>query len=387
MAWTLDDLRAEIPVLRNKVYLNTGTLGPSPQAVTVAYIREYQRWQIAGPGWPREYVARRDGMATVRGAVAALIHAEPRDVALAENVTVALNWVIAAMDLHPGDEVVVGMDEHPANRYPWRALEAMGRIRVVPWPMQGDDEELLATLRERIGARTRAVTVSHILQTTGRILPIQEITRICREAGAASIIDGAQSVGQIPVDVRELAPDAYGFNGHKWLLGPVATAGVYVRPEFFQGLGLLPAGSGSAVHDQMGRDAPDVEWVGEPRRWEIGTKNWPLYDGLRRTLEILGEIGWERLRQRSGELVAQFLAELPNGVEEIRVPKRAAMASVRVPGMTGAELADALYREAKVVVRPVDELPAGSVRLSFAPFNNAQDIETALAAFARIARG
>lgn len=387
MAWTLEDLRAEIPVTRNTAYLNTGTLGPSPQSVTVAYIREYQRWQIAGPGWPQEYVARRAGMEPVRRAVGGLLGAPAEDIALAENVSVAINWVAAALDLRAGDEVIVGLEEHPANRYPWRALEAMGRIRVVPWPMQGSDAELLASLAALIGPRTRAVAVSHVLQTSGRVLPAEEIARTCRVRGVLSLIDGAQAVGQIPVDIAQIAPDVYGFNGHKWLLGPIGTAGVYVRPEAFRGLGLLPAGSGSAVHDLFGRDAADVEWLPHPRRWEVGTKNWPLFGGLLRSIEILQEIGFERLWQRSADLVAEFLDGLPEGVAEIPVERRAAMVSVRLPGTAARELADRLHREARVVVRAVEELPAATLRFSFAPFNDGRDVARALGALRSLVRG
>lgn len=387
MPWTLSDLRGEIPVTRSKVYLNTGTLGPSPQAVTVAYIREYQRWQIAGPGWPQEYIARRDGMARVRAAVGELIAASSDDIGLAENISVAINWIAQGIDFRSGDEVIVGLDEHPANRYPWRALEAMGRIRVVPWPMQGDDEELLASLRSLITERTRVVAVSHVLQSTGRVLPAREICGICRAADVLSLIDGAQALGQIPVDVGDMAPDVYGFNGHKWLLGPVGTAGVYVRPGVMQQFSLLPAGAGSAVSDLTGREEADVEWLTSPRRWEIGTRNWPLFDGLHMTLSMLREIGFGELFQRSAELVQMFLGELPAGVEEWRVPNRAAIVSVRVRGLSGGELADRLYRESRVIVRPVEELLPGSVRLSFAPFNDEKDVSAALGALQKVARG
>lgn len=386
MPYTLEDLRSELPVLRSKVYLNTGTLGPSPQAVTVAYIREYQRWQIEGPGWPKEYLRRRDGLSAVRRDIAGLLSVPTDDIGLSENITAAINWVAASLDFQPQDEVIVGMDEHPANRYPWRALEAMGRVKVVPWPMQGDDEELLAALSSRIGERTRAVTVSHVLQTTGRILPVREICAMCRAAGALSLIDGAQALGQIPVDLRDSEPDVYGFNGHKWLLGPVGTAGLYVRPEVMRTLSLLPAGSGSALSDGMGREEPDVKWLATPRRWEVGTRNWPLFDGLSRSIGILGEIGWDNLFRRSDSLVQAFLEQLPKGVELWRVPRRAAMATVRVPNMTGGELADALYASGRIIVRPVDELLPGSVRLSFAAFNNEHDVDMVLQALEKVAR-
>ncbi len=387
MGWTLEDLRSDIPVLRRKVYLNTGTLGPSPQTVTVAFVRAYEQWQVEGPGWPAGYEARRAGMDAVRAEVGLLLGATGERIALAENVSQAINWVAGALPFSEGDEVIVGTHEHPANRYPWRALERMGRIRVVPWEMDGDDDELLTQLERSLTSRTRLVAVSHVLQSTGRVLPAQRIVSLCRSAGALSLIDGAQAIGQMRVDLSALDPDFYGFNGHKWLLAPVGTAGLYARPDAFAHLGLLPAGSGSAEGDLQGRRTDDVAWRETPRRFEVGTRNWPLYTGLGRAIALFAEIGWQRAWDASSARVAEFLAGLPPGVEAVAVPRRAAMVSVRVRDLPARQVVDGLYRHGQVVARAVEELhPREAVRFSFAPFNTPADVEAALAALGEVAR-
>ncbi len=385
--WTLEDLRGDIPVLRRKVYLNTGTLGPSPQTVTVAFVRAYEQWQVEGPGWPQGYEARRAGMDAVRARIALLLGVAGERIALAENISQAINWVAAGYPFAPGDEVIVGTHEHPANRYPWRALERMGRIRVVPWEMDPDDDGLLEQLAQRITPRTRLVTVSHVLQTNGRVLPAERIAALCREKGVRLFLDGAQAIGQLRVDLAAIDPDFYGWNGHKWLLGPVGTAGLYARADAFAELGLLPAGSGSAENDLAGREEDDVPWRAVPRRLEVGTRNWPLYEGLVRAVSLFGEIGWERCFERSHALVEQFLAGLPAGAEEVSVPQRAAMVSVRVGDLPARRAVEELYRRGQVVVRAVEELhPREAVRFSFAPFNVAEDVERALSALRGVLR-
>jgi selenocysteine lyase/cysteine desulfurase len=380
---TLEDLRADVPVLRHKVYLNTGTMGAAPQTVTVRFFKSYEQWQVEGAGWPEAYERRREGMARLRRSASLLLGVPEASLAFAGNVTQAVNLVAQGLAWQDGDEVIVGGDEHPANRYPWRALEAMGRIRVVPWPMAADDEELLADLRRLIGPRTRLVAVSQVLQTSGRILPAAEITAICRSEGVLSLVDGAQAVGQVEVDLAAMDPDFYPFSGHKWLLGPVGTSGVYIRPGNLERIGLLPAGSGSAEHDLAGRLDREVPWRATARRYEVGTANWPLFEGLEAALALRAGIGARQIEAHQRSLAEAFVAGLPQGVELIGVPRRAAMCTVRLP----AGPPDALTRlaaEHRVIARGVGELDPPGLRFSFGPYNNLADVAAAHEALAAL---
>lgn len=380
MAWTLEDLRRDMPVMRRKAYLNTATLGPSPQTVTVECVRAYERWQVEGAGWMDEYERRRDDMEDVRRRLGLLLGASASTLALAGNASQAINWVAQALPFEAGADVIVGSEEHPGNRYPWRALERMGRIRVVTWPMDRDDDALLGALSERIGPRTGLVAVSHVLWTSGRVLPIARIVRACRDAGVRCLVDGAQAVGQIAVDLGALDPDFYAFTGHKWLLGPVGTGGLYVRPEVFGSLGLLPAGEGSV--DGADADRPDVAWRQTPRRWEVGTRNWAFFSGLARAVAILGELQMGNVFAAQRRLVGDFLQDLPRGVSAVEVPERAATVTLRLPGPPERVCA-ALYRHGKVVAYGVDGL---GVRFSFGAYNTSGDIVRTHAAIEAVMR-
>ena len=383
MAYTLSDLRADVPVLRRKTYLNTGTLGAAPQTVTTRFFKSYEQWQVEGAGWPEAYERRRDGMSQVRRALALMLGVPQSGVALAANVTQTVNWIAQGLSWQPGDEVIVGTEEHPANRYPWRALEAMGRIRVVAWPMAEDDAGLIADLARLIGPRTRLVAVSHVLQTSGRVLPAQEIVALCRRRGVLSLIDGAQAVGQIGVDLPSIDPDFYPFAGHKWLLGPVGTSGMYIRETALAGLGLLPAGSGSAQHDLAGREDEGVPWRHEARRFEVGTANWPLYEGLDAALALRAEIGAQVIEEHQRLLAQTFIDGLPSGVELVRVPSAAAMCTVRFP-KGPADALERLASEHRVIARGVGEFVPPGVRFSFGPYNNLDDVAAAHRALAAL---
>ncbi len=383
MGYTLEDLRRDVPVLRRKVYLNTGTMGAAPQAVTVRFFKSYEQWQVEGAGWPEAYERRREGLASARAAVALLLGVPQVSVSFASNVTQTINWIAQGLAWREGDEVIVGADEHPANRYPWRALEAMGRIKVITWQMAEDDEGLLRDLGRLIGARTRLVAVSHVLQTSGRVLPAREIVEICRSRGVSSLIDGAQAVGQVPVDLGAIDPDFYPFSGHKWLLGPVGTSGIYIRPASLSRIGFLPAGSGSAEHDLAGRDQGDVPWRQEARRFEVGTLNWPLFEGLEAAIALRSEIGSSVIEAHQRSLLDAFVDGLPPGVDLAAVPRRAAMCTLRFPDGPEDVLAR-LASEHRVIARRVGELDPPGVRFSFGPYNNLDDVAAAHRALAAL---
>lgn len=383
MGYALEDLRLDVPVLQRKVYLNTGTMGASPQAVTQRFFKAYEQWQIEGSGWPEAYERRRDGMAAVRRSMALLLGVEQASLGFASNVTETINWIAQGIVWRDGDEVIVGAEEHPANRYPWRALEAMGRVKVVVWPMVQDDEALLRDLGRLIGPRTRLVAVSHVLQTSGRVLPAREIAEICRSRGVLSLIDGAQAVGQVPVDLDEIAPDFYPFSGHKWLLGPVGTAGIHIRLENLASIGLLPAGSGSAEHDLAGRDEPSVPWRQEVRRFEVGTRNWPLFEGLDAAIALRAEIGGAAMEAHQRQLADAFVEGLPSGPKLVAVPLRAAMCTLRFP-QGPQDVLERLAAEHRVIARRVGEMEPAGVRFSFGPYNNLEDVSAAHRALAAL---
>jgi selenocysteine lyase/cysteine desulfurase len=213
----VDDLRAQFPVLERLAYLNAGTDGPVPRAAPEAAGRE-----LAGEleeGRTTAHFERRLAMQDeLRAGYAALLGCEAQDVALTTSTSEGIGKVLAGMDLGPGDEIVTSDEEHPGLIGPLIAARERGAtIRAVPF----------AELADAVGPSTTAVACSHVGWRTGAIAPAA-----LAEVGVPVILDGAQGIGAVPVDVVKLNCAAYAASGQKWLCGADGTGSLYVAPAF-----------------------------------------------------------------------------------------------------------------------------------------------------------
>ena len=161
-----------------------------------------------------------------RETAARLIGAAPQDVALTQNTTHGMNLGTASIDWREGDEVISATTEHPGCLVPLHNLRARSGVKVqlVSPPVTPEKVESALT------PRTRLVALSHVDWTSGEILPLREICALARARDVLTLIDGAQSVGNVPVDVPASGADMYAFTGHKWILGPEGMGALYVRP-------------------------------------------------------------------------------------------------------------------------------------------------------------
>jgi L-cysteine/cystine lyase len=214
----------EFPVLEQFAYLNAGTLGPLA-ASTLAAMEERIRFdQELGRGGKAWFDTVFDLRAGVRDRVAALIGASADRLALTDSTTDGCNIVVAGFPFEEGDEVLTTDAEHPGLLAPLHASGARVRVAdVATQPTAEAFDRILAA----ITPRTRLLALSHVLWTTGQVMPVNELRAA---TGLPVLVDGAQSVGAIPVEVGEL--DFYTVSGQKWLCGPESTGALYVRdPE------------------------------------------------------------------------------------------------------------------------------------------------------------
>jgi L-cysteine/cystine lyase len=214
----------EFPVLERFAYLNAGTLGLLSRGTLAAMERRQQADQDQGRGgraWFDDVLALRQ---SARAKVAALIGAGPDRLALTYSTTAGCNVVVAGLDLDRADEVVTTDSEHPGLLAPLHASGATVRVAEVT---TRPTSEALDAIVAAITPRTRLVALSHVIWTTGQIMPVHELRRATE---LPILVDGAQSVGAIDVDVGEL--DFYTVSGQKWLCGPEPSGALYVRePE------------------------------------------------------------------------------------------------------------------------------------------------------------
>ncbi len=249
---TFEEARGLFPVLERAAYLNAGTFGPLARPTIDAMQAELgadgERGRLG-----KEYFDRvLDLRKRLRERFAGLVGAEPGQVALTGSTTDGCNIVLAGLELGPDDEIVTTTDEHPGLVLP---LHASGARVVAADP---DPAAIVAA----VTPRTRLLALSHVLWTTGRLLPVQELKA---QTGLPILVDGAQSVGAIPVDVQGI--DYYTFSGQKWLCGPDATGALVVaepealrigRPSYFAQTSFEPDGSFVA---QAGAARFDPNWL------------------------------------------------------------------------------------------------------------------------------
>lgn len=377
-------VRASLPSLGKEVYLNTGGCGPLP----VAAARALSAWaesaphrgRGSGPGF--EAVAA-EASAT-RAAAGALVGSPPEEIGLTANTTDGLNAVIWGLDWEPGDEIVAPALEHPGLTVPL-AVVARRSGAVVRWiDPDGTGEGLETAVADACGPRTRLVALSHVSWATGAVLDVAGAARAAHSVGALVVVDGAQSVGAIPVDVAESGADAYAFPAHKWLLGPEGLGALWVSREAVGRVELTASGYDSGTeHGLSGAIVPHPGAA----RYEVSTLPAALLPAWRAALEWLdGDLGWDWVHRRVAE--AQSLAR--DGLEAVpgvRVltpgGRQAGLVTFVIPGVVAQEACVALAARG-VVVRWLDR-PA-ALRASPGFFTDDDDLRRLVDGVAAIAR-
>jgi L-cysteine/cystine lyase len=346
---TFDEVRARFPVLERLAYLNAGTFGPlsshTMAAVQAELANDLECGRSGKAYWDRSIELR----AVLAQQLAVLVGVRAEHVALTASTTDGCNIVLAGLDLQPGDEIVTTTHEHFGLVGPLHASGA----RVVA--VEPETEALLAA----VTPRTRLVAVSHVLWTTGQILPVHELRE---RAGVPILVDGAQSVGVFPVDASGL--DFYTVSGQKWLCGPDSTGALVIadpeslrvaRPSSFAQLRYDPDGS---YDPRPGAERFQPNWI-------------PISSivGLTAALQDLPEWRHERAAAQ-----AEQLRELLFGRVEVLVPEaRATLVSFRPPDDDDAAGVVARLAQAGVIVR---DLPGrGLVRASVGWWTSDDDLD------------
>jgi L-cysteine/cystine lyase len=360
-------MSVEFPVLERLAYLNAGTFGPLSRA-TLAAMEARARLDAergrGGKPWFDDVMALRQ---RVRAKLAGTIGAQPDNVALTSATTDGCNLVAAGLGLQPGDDVVTTNAEHPGLLAPLHVSGATVRVAdVTTRPTSAALDAILSA----ITSRTRLIALSHVIWTTGQVMPVHEIRR---ESGLPILVDGAQSVGAIDVEVGQA--DFYTVSGQKWLCGPDATGALYVRdPE-----SLRIAAPSHFSQQSIERDGTFVPVEGASR-FDTGWIAGPALAGLETALE---EAPVDRTSR--GRASARRCRELLRAHgHDVIGDGGATLVSFVTPSGDAAADAVALY-EAGVLVR---DLPGtGWLRASCGWWTSERDLEQLVEALAEIRRG
>ncbi|MCD6202891.1 MAG: cysteine desulfurase, partial [Methanophagales archaeon] len=350
-------IRRDFPILESGIiYMDTAATSLTPEPVLNATLDYYRRYNAnVGRG-----VHRLTRMATAeyeeaRNKVAKFIGARAHEVVFTRNTTEGINMVASGLSMHKGDKVVISLMEHHSNLLPWlRAKRKFGIDIEVVKPANGDKRcELdISDFEAAIDADTRIVAVSHVSNALGSILPIREISRLCRANDVLLLVDGAQSVPHLPVDVKELGCDFMAFSGHK-MLAPTGIGALYIREELMPEIEPLNVGGGGVETASF----VDYKLKAANERFESGTPDISGAIGLGAAVDYLNAIGMENVRRREEELTKELiegLREIP-GVEiygyDTSSDKRIGTVSFNIDGKNPDDVALMLDNKAGIIVR------------------------------------
>jgi selenocysteine lyase/cysteine desulfurase len=335
------DYRAEFPIFRDTIYLNSCSLGALSVRSRARVDQCLDLWERRGAAaWYDVWWA---ALAELRGRYGRLIGAPDGSVGLHPSISSALTAVAESLDYRSRRKVVVSRLDFPTVAYQWLAKRSAGvEVTVVESP-DGISVPLDAFERA-VDDRTALVATSHVCFTSGAIQDVRAVADIAHRRGALLLVDGYQAAGQVPVDVRALDSDFYCAGGLKWLLGGSGVAFLYARAELVAGL--EPRTAGWFGHrDQFRFDPGELVLHDDARRFEGGTPAMlPVYAQLG-GLDVIEEIGTAEIRRRTMAL-AEELVELA----------RAAGLRPKVAGHPAARSA--------IVMLPSDDPPATVRRLA-----------------------
>ena len=356
MAVAATDIRADFPVLAREinghplVYLDSAASAQKPRQVIDAMERFYS--ESYGTVHRGVYELGREATEQFEGArerIAAFVNWDPVCSIFTRNATEAINLVAYAWgreNVRAGDEVLITEMEHHSNIVPWQLLceETGARLRYLTVGESGQLslDELSDVLAE---GRVKLVAFAHVSNVLGTINPVEEIARRVRAAGAVSVIDGAQAVPQMPVDLAAIDADFYAWTGHK-ALGP-ATGLLHGRRDLLKRM--RPFLAGGHMISRVERE--HSSWNELPWKFEAGTNAIAEAIGLGAAIDYLAGIGMERVREHERELTAYALERLPE-VEGLTVygppssDRRGGVLSFSIEGMHPHDIAELCDREA-----------------------------------------
>ncbi|WMW22113.1 cysteine desulfurase [Methanolobus mangrovi] len=374
-------VREDFPVLKDVIYLDNAATTQTPvQAVSAMLDYFYKYAANHGRGAHRLARETTNHYEDAREMVASFFNMDVANTIFTKNATESINVVSRGFPWKKGDHVIVTLVEHHSNLLPWMRLKELGVELTVVKPDQGgvvDPEDI----RSAINDRTRLIAVNHVSNVFGSIQDISKIIGIARQEGVKILVDGSQSAGNMPIDIRSIDPDFFVCPGHKGLLGPQGTGVLYIKePDMIEPI-FLGGGMVSSVTPDSYKMEPS------PARFEAGTPNIPGVIGLGRAVQYVKELGVGSIGKHEISLAKETalrLGEL-DAVEVYGPKNRAGVVSFNVVGMNSHDVAMILDQTHNICVRSgyhcampgIDHLGVkGTVRASFALYNTVEEVET-----------
>ena len=308
------DVRRDIPLLNDVIYLDAASTTPTPRPVVEAMNDYFYNYNAnTGRGAYSLAIKATRELDTSREKIAKFINSASDEIIFTKNTTEAINIVAHGLGFKKGDNIVVPNMEHHSNFVPWLNMQSKGvEVRIV----KSDENGVIhpETVENQVDENTRLVSVTHISNSIGSVQPVDEIGKIAEDKGSLYLVDAAQSAGHMEVDVKKLGADFVAFPGHKGLLGPVGTGFLYCTSVSQKELKPINLGGGTV--DNVTED--NFKLTVAPACFEGGTQNIAGFIGLGAAIDYLERIGISEIEKHTKKLTNIMYHEIQE-IEKVRI--------------------------------------------------------------------
>ena len=402
MSYDVRAIRQDFPILQSQiyghplVYLDNGATTQKPRQVVEAMVQQYYTANAnVHRGVHHLSVVATDMLELSRETVRRFINAEStQEIVFTRGTTEAINLVASSFcqqEMQAGDEVIISTMEHHSNIVPWQLQAERKGIVVKVIPMTDDGVLLMDAFKQLFTAKTKLVSVAHVSNVLGTINPVADIIRIAHEHGVPALVDGAQSVPHMPVDVQALDADFYCFSGHK-VYGPTGIGVLYGKREWLDRL--PPYQGGGEMIGTVSFDHTTFNHL--PYKFEAGTPNYVGVTGLATAIDYVSSIGMKEIAAYEADLT-QYALEQMSQIEGIRIfgPKehRGSVISFLVGNIHHLDMGTLLDRLGLAVrtghhcAEPLMHRLGieGTLRASFGIYNTHEEVDKLVAGIRRVA--
>lgn len=381
-----EDVRADIPFLEEVIYLDAASTTPTPQPVVDAMCDYFYHFNTnTGRGAYRAAVQATSEFEKTRSRLAKFINCKDNEIIFTKNTTEAINLVANGFDFRKGDSIIVPNMEHHSNMVPWLNLKKKGvNVKIVKADQHGVVDP--AEIEKAIDETVRLITITHVSNSIGSLQPVEEIGKLAEENDLLYMVDVAQSLGHMGMDLKKLKAHFVASPGHKGLLGPVGTGFLYCDEQVMEGLHPMNLGGGT-VNDVT---EDDFKLDKAPARFEGGTQNIAGIIGLGAAIDYLKRIGMDKIENHGKKLTRTMYNAVEN-IEKIIVYGRPEniydMVGFNISGVNPHDVAKILDEQKRICVRSgfhcaipaIRQIGAyelgGTVRASIHYYNTREEIQ------------
>lgn len=390
----VNKIREDFPVLKKVIYMDNAATTQTPRPVVEKMCEFFYNYGANyGRGAHRLAIKATEAYEDARETVSSFLNAPYENTVFTKNTTDGINIIANGLGLKPGDHVITTFAEHHSNLIPWLNKKKEG-VCISSIPIDSEGYVRVSDIESQINENTKIICIGHISNVFGSVQSIEKIIRLAHKNGISALVDGAQSAGHIPIDIKSLGCDFFSTAGHKGLLGPQGTGVLYIKnPDSIE-----PSVYGGGMTSESDGSSFTIKQC--PEKFEPGTPNLPGIIGLGASVEYIERIGIKNIEMHERRLTEKSLDRLSEmrsftyyGPEKSK--RRGSLISFNIAGLNPETTALLLDKYYNICVRNGYHcsMPGqkqlnidGSVRVSFALYNKEEEIETLATALEQIVR-